>query len=238
MDRDGHAMASHPAVIAGSRHAAVQSGRTASAARAAVRSRARSWSPPARRRSALRRAVAGRGGYRGRMCRNIRTLHNFEPPATGSEVHAAALQYVRKVSGAAAPSQANSEAFDEAVAAVAHATQHLLDGAGHHRAAEEPRGRGGQGARPRRGPLRLTPPPGRCRPLHQRARFADRVGTAPASLTLRGARRLCEVAPRRRLRRAHVVRRAHTRSTWSPPPLDVDTSSAPSGAVRTARSRP
>ena len=66
-------------------------------------------------------------GYRGCMCRNIRTLHNFEPPATGSEVHAAALQYVRKVSGAAAPSQANSAAFDEAVAAVAHATQHLLD---------------------------------------------------------------------------------------------------------------
>jgi hypothetical protein len=66
-------------------------------------------------------------GYRGRMCRNIRTLHNFEPPATGSEVHAAALQYVRKVSGTSAPSQANSEAFEEAVAAVAHATQHLLD---------------------------------------------------------------------------------------------------------------
>ena len=68
-----------------------------------------------------------RAGYRGPMCRNIRTLHNFEPPASGSEVHAAALQYVRKVSGAAAPSQANSAAFDEAVAAVAHATQHLLD---------------------------------------------------------------------------------------------------------------
>ena len=61
------------------------------------------------------------------MCRNIRTLHNFEPPATDSEVHAAALQYVRKVSGAASPSQANSAAFERAVAAVAHATQHLLD---------------------------------------------------------------------------------------------------------------
>jgi len=61
------------------------------------------------------------------MCRNIRTLHNFEPPATRDEVHAAALQYVRKVSGSTAPSAANRAAFDEAVAAVAHATEHLLD---------------------------------------------------------------------------------------------------------------
>jgi hypothetical protein len=61
------------------------------------------------------------------MCRNIRTLHNFEPPATGDEVHAAALQYVRKISGAASPSAANQEAFDRAVAEVAHATRHLLD---------------------------------------------------------------------------------------------------------------
>ena len=60
------------------------------------------------------------------MCRNIRQLHNFEPPATSEEVHAAALQYVRKVSGAAKPSQANQAAFDRAVAEVAHATQHLL----------------------------------------------------------------------------------------------------------------
>jgi hypothetical protein len=60
------------------------------------------------------------------MCRNIRTLHNFEPPATNSEVHAAALQYVRKVAGTTRPSAANQEAFDEAVAAVAHATEHLL----------------------------------------------------------------------------------------------------------------
>ncbi|WP_166137094.1 DUF2277 domain-containing protein [Nocardioides ochotonae] len=60
------------------------------------------------------------------MCRNIRPLHNFEPPATSEEVHAAALQYVRKVSGAAKPSQANQAAFDRAVAEVAHATQHLL----------------------------------------------------------------------------------------------------------------
>jgi len=60
------------------------------------------------------------------MCRNIRTLHNFEPPATHDEVHAAALQYVRKVSGTTKPSQANQEAFDRAVAEVAHATRHLL----------------------------------------------------------------------------------------------------------------
>ncbi len=61
------------------------------------------------------------------MCRNIRQLHNFEPPATTDEVTAAALQYVRKVSGSTKPSQANQEAFDRAVAEVAHATQHLLD---------------------------------------------------------------------------------------------------------------
>ena len=61
------------------------------------------------------------------MCRNIRTLHNFEPPATHDEVHAAALQYVRKISGAAKPSAANQAAFDEAVREVAHATRHLLE---------------------------------------------------------------------------------------------------------------
>jgi hypothetical protein len=61
------------------------------------------------------------------MCRNIRTLHNFEPPATTDEVRAAALQYVRKVSGSAQPSQANAEAFARAVDAVAEATRRLLD---------------------------------------------------------------------------------------------------------------
>jgi hypothetical protein len=61
------------------------------------------------------------------MCRNIRTLHNFEPPATRDEVHSAALQYVRKVSGTTKPSQANQAAFDEAVREIAHITQHLLD---------------------------------------------------------------------------------------------------------------
>ena len=61
------------------------------------------------------------------MCRNIRPLNNFEPPATSDEVAAAALQYVRKVSGTTKPSQANREAFDRAVAEIAHLTQHLLD---------------------------------------------------------------------------------------------------------------
>ncbi len=61
------------------------------------------------------------------MCRNIRVLHNFEPPATSDEVAAAALQYVRKVSGTTKPSQANQEAFDRAVHEVAHATRHLLE---------------------------------------------------------------------------------------------------------------
>jgi hypothetical protein len=60
------------------------------------------------------------------MCRNIRTLHNFEPPATHDEVHAAALQYVRKVSGTARPSQANQAAFEQAVADVAAVTERLL----------------------------------------------------------------------------------------------------------------
>jgi hypothetical protein len=61
------------------------------------------------------------------MCRNIRTLHNFEPAATRDEVQAAALQYVRKVSGTTKPSQANAEAFDRAVQEIAHITSHLLD---------------------------------------------------------------------------------------------------------------
>jgi len=60
------------------------------------------------------------------MCRNIRVLHNFEPPATHDEIEAAAIQYVRKVSGATRPSSANQEAFDEAVRAVTEATTGLL----------------------------------------------------------------------------------------------------------------
>jgi hypothetical protein len=61
------------------------------------------------------------------MCRNIRPLNNFEPPATRDEVTAAALQFVRKVSGTTKPSQVNQAAFDQAVAEIAHITQHLLD---------------------------------------------------------------------------------------------------------------
>jgi hypothetical protein len=62
------------------------------------------------------------------MCRNIRTLYNFEPPATEEEVRASALQYVRKISGFNKPSQANTEAFERAVDAVTAASFELLDG--------------------------------------------------------------------------------------------------------------
>ncbi|HWU22807.1 MAG TPA: DUF2277 domain-containing protein, partial [Nocardioides sp.] len=61
------------------------------------------------------------------MCRNIRPLNNFEPPATSDEVAAAALQFVRKVSGTTKPSAANQAAFDRAVAEIAHITEHLLE---------------------------------------------------------------------------------------------------------------
>ena len=61
------------------------------------------------------------------MCRNIRTLHNFEPPATEEEIRASALQYVRKVSGSTKPSQANEEAFNRAIDDVAEITTRLLD---------------------------------------------------------------------------------------------------------------
>ncbi|MDT4892800.1 MAG: hypothetical protein QOE97_1835 [Pseudonocardiales bacterium] len=60
------------------------------------------------------------------MCRNIKVLNNFEPAATPDEIHAAALQYVRKVSGTTKPSTANQRAFDEAVHQIAHVTEHLL----------------------------------------------------------------------------------------------------------------
>jgi len=60
------------------------------------------------------------------MCRNIRTLHNFDPPASEEEIRAAALQYVRKVSGSTSPSQANAEAFDRAVDEISLVTARLL----------------------------------------------------------------------------------------------------------------
>lgn len=70
---------------------------------------------------------AGRRGHNDCTCRNIRPLNNFEPPATDDEVHAAALQYVRKVAGTTKPSKANQEAFDRAVEEIAHITRHLVD---------------------------------------------------------------------------------------------------------------
>lgn len=93
------------------------------------------------------------------MCRNIRVLHNFEPPATDEEVRASALQYVRKISGSSRPSAANEEAFNAAVEAVAEATRTLLDS------------------------LVTTAPP-RDREVEAakaRARAAKRYGTAAAS---------------------------------------------------------
>ena len=62
------------------------------------------------------------------MCRNIHTLHNFDPPASEDEIHDASLQYVRKISGSTKPSRANVEAFERAVDEVAAATTRLLDG--------------------------------------------------------------------------------------------------------------
>jgi hypothetical protein len=61
------------------------------------------------------------------MCRNIKTLYNFEPPVTQDEIHAAALQYVRKISGSTKPSQANAATFERAVREIAHISRHLLD---------------------------------------------------------------------------------------------------------------
>lgn len=61
------------------------------------------------------------------MCRSIKTLHNFKPPATDDEIHASALQFVRKLSGFARPSKANEAAFNRAVEDVAHAAHHLLE---------------------------------------------------------------------------------------------------------------
>lgn len=61
------------------------------------------------------------------MCRNIRTLHNFEPPATPEEIRAAAIQYVRKISGTTKPSRANQAAFDAAIEAITQVSEALLD---------------------------------------------------------------------------------------------------------------
>ena len=84
----------------------------------------------------------------GRMCRNIRILYNFEPPTTRDEIDAAALQYVRKVSGMNAPSHANEAAFQRAVDEIAAVTTRLLDELVTLRAAARPRGRGGEAQGP------------------------------------------------------------------------------------------
>jgi len=80
------------------------------------------------------------------MCRNIRVLHNFDPPATEEEIRLAALQYVRKVSGYAKPSEANAAAFERAVDAVAAATAAML---GELVATRPPRDRGAEDAKRR-----------------------------------------------------------------------------------------
>ena len=103
------------------------------------------------------------------MCRNIRTLYNFEPTTTHDEVHAAALQYVRKVSGMTKPSRANEEAFARAVEAVAHVTEHLLDELVTTAAAARPRGRGGAAPGPLLGQAGQTS----IRPGRQLARHRD-----------------------------------------------------------------
>jgi hypothetical protein len=97
-------------------------------------------------------------GYDRGMCRNIRTLHNFEPPASEDEVRAAALQYVRKISGYSKPSKANEDAFARAVDQVAAASIRLLGELTTH---APPRDREVEAAR-------------------ARARAAERYGTAPA----------------------------------------------------------
>ena len=88
------------------------------------------------------------------MCRNIHTLFNFEPPATEDEVHDAALQYVRKVSGFTKPSQANEAAFERAVEEVAAGDRPPARRARDERAAQGPRGRGRPQARARRQAVR------------------------------------------------------------------------------------
>lgn len=79
-----------------------------------------------RRKAACSCGLPGMHEHNGLMCRNIRQLHHFEPPATTEEVRAAALQYVRKIGGSATPSQANRPAYDEAVEQIARATEQML----------------------------------------------------------------------------------------------------------------
>ena len=89
------------------------------------------------------------------MCRNIKTLHNFEPPATEDEVRASALQFVRKLSGFTKPSKANEPAFHRAVEQVTQAARELLDSSRYERAASRPRGGSNESPRQGGGPLSL-----------------------------------------------------------------------------------
>ena len=84
------------------------------------------------------------------MCRNIKTLHNFAPPATEEEIHASALQFVRKLSGFARPSKSNEAAFDRAVEEVSAGRTRIARLAREQRAAARPRGGGREGQSPRR----------------------------------------------------------------------------------------
>ena len=88
------------------------------------------------------------------MCRNIRTLFNFEPPATEAEIRAASLQFVRKLSGFQRPSQTNQAAFDQAVDSVAATAREFLDALVTNAPPRDRRGRSGQSAGTRRGALR------------------------------------------------------------------------------------
>ncbi len=87
------------------------------------------WSGPLGNRPGTppTRDSPGEVAYRQPMCRNIRVLHNFDPPTTDDEVREAALQFVRKVSGSTRPSRANAEAFERAIDEIALATRQLLD---------------------------------------------------------------------------------------------------------------
>ena len=89
------------------------------------------------------------------MCRNIKTLFNFDPPATHAEIHASALQFVRKLSGFNSPSQANAEAFNRAVSEVSDSARRLLAVAADQRRAARPRGRGREGEGALAGAVRL-----------------------------------------------------------------------------------
>ena len=91
------------------------------------------------------------------MCRNIKTLHNFRPPATDQEIRASALQFVRKLSGSSRPSKANERAFNRAVDQVAAGGPRAARFARDQRPAPRSRARGGQGPRSGGGPLRRAP---------------------------------------------------------------------------------